>query len=31
MFNTIILRTGQGTLTKGEYERFQKGDTIFWS
>lgn len=29
MFNTIILRAGQATLTKGEYERFQEGDTIF--
>lgn len=29
MFNTIILRAGQDTLTKGEYERFQEGDTIF--
>lgn len=29
MFNTIILKTGQATLTKGEYEKFQKGDAIF--
>lgn len=29
MFNTIILKAGQATLAEREYERFQKGDTIF--
>lgn len=29
MFNTIILKTGQTTLTKSEYKNFTKGGTIF--
>lgn len=29
MFNTIILKKGEATLTNDEYKRFSKGDTIF--
>lgn len=29
MFNTIILKAGQATLTKSEYKNFTKGGTIF--
>lgn len=29
MFNTIILKKGEALLTRGEYKKFNKGDTIW--
>lgn len=29
MFNTIILKKGEASLTENEYKKFAKGDTIF--
>lgn len=28
MFNTIVLKKGEGTYTRNEWERFKKGNTI---
>ena len=29
MFNTIVLKKGEGNLTKSEYKNFNRGDMIF--